>query len=119
MTTPAHSEPPRSGNSQHRDSPRRSTSVAASLPGVPRIYRFQKREPRRDRNFMAEPKIQVYLTDWCPYCARAKGLLESKGAQFEAINIEERPEARADMMARSGRRSVPQIFIGDTHGGGV
>ena len=67
---------------------------------------------------MAEPKIQVYLTDWCPYCARAKSLLESKGAQFEAINIEERPEARAEMMARSGRRSVPQIFIGDTHVGG-
>jgi glutaredoxin 3 len=68
---------------------------------------------------MAEqPKIVVYLTDWCPYCARALGLLERKGAKFETINIDERPEARAQMMARSGRRSVPQIFIGDTHVGG-
>jgi glutaredoxin 3 len=67
---------------------------------------------------VAEPKVVVYLTDWCPYCARARGLLESKGAQFEAINIDERPEARVEMTARSGRRSVPQIFIGDTHVGG-
>ena len=66
----------------------------------------------------AEPKIVVYLTDWCPYCVRARGLLEHKGAKFEIINIDERPEARAEMMARSGRRSVPQIFIGDTHVGG-
>jgi glutaredoxin 3 len=67
---------------------------------------------------MAGPKILVYSTDWCPYCARALGLLERKGAKFEIINIDERPEARAEMMARSGRRSVPQIFIGDTHVGG-
>lgn len=67
---------------------------------------------------MTEPRIVVYLTDWCPYCARARALLERKGAKFEAINIEERPEARAEMMARSGRRTVPQIFIGDTHVGG-
>jgi glutaredoxin 3 len=65
-----------------------------------------------------EPKIVVYLTDWCPYCARARDLLERKGAKFESIDIDERPEARAEMMARSGRRSVPQIFIGDTHVGG-
>lgn len=67
---------------------------------------------------MAQPKIVVYLTDWCPYCARALGLLDSKGAEFEVINVDERPEARAQMMARSGRRTVPQIFIGDTHVGG-
>jgi glutaredoxin 3 len=67
---------------------------------------------------MAEPKIVVYLTDWCPFCVSALGLLERKGAQFETINVEERPEARAEMMARSGRRTVPQIFIGDTHVGG-
>ena len=66
----------------------------------------------------AEPRIVVYLSDWCPYCTRARGLLEHKGAKFEIINIDERPEARAEMMARSGRRSVPQIFIGDTHVGG-
>jgi glutaredoxin 3 len=67
---------------------------------------------------MAESKIVVYLTGWCPYCARALDLLERKGVTFEAINIDERPEARAEMMARSGRRTVPQIFIGETHVGG-
>jgi glutaredoxin 3 len=67
---------------------------------------------------MANLRIVVYLTDWCPFCTQARGLLERKGAKFEVINIEERPEARAEMMARSGRRTVPQIFIGDTHVGG-
>jgi glutaredoxin 3 len=67
---------------------------------------------------MAEPRIQVYVTNWCPYCSRARSLLESKKAQYEAINVDERPEARAQMTARSGRRTVPQIFIGDTHVGG-
>jgi glutaredoxin 3 len=67
---------------------------------------------------MAEPKVVMYSTDWCAFCARARSLLERKGANFEIINVEERPEARAEMMARSGRRTVPQIFIGDTHVGG-
>ena len=67
---------------------------------------------------MAEPRIMLYLTEWCPFCARARGLLESKGASFEVIDVEARPEALAEMMARSGRRTVPQIFIGATHVGG-
>ena len=67
---------------------------------------------------MAAPKVQIYLTGWCPYCNRARGLLESKGAEFEEIDIEARPEARAEMTSRSGRRTVPQIFIGATHVGG-
>jgi glutaredoxin 3 len=49
---------------------------------------------------------------------RARGLLESKGARIEVINIDERPGGRAEMTARSGRHTVPQIFIGDTHVGG-
>ena len=68
---------------------------------------------------MAEPKIVMYLTDWCPYCARARGLARTQRClSSRSINIDERPEARAEMMARSGRRSVPQIFIGDKHVGG-
>ena len=67
---------------------------------------------------MADANVVVYLTDWCPYCVRARGLLETKGARVEVINIDERPEARAEMTARSGRHTVPQIFIGDTHVGG-
>jgi glutaredoxin 3 len=67
---------------------------------------------------MAAAKVVIYLTGWCPYCMRALSLLESKGVEAERINIEERPEARAQMMSRSGRSSVPQIFIGDRHVGG-
>ncbi len=63
-------------------------------------------------------KVLIYLTGWCPYCASAVSLLERKGASIERINVEEQPEAREQMLARSGRSSVPQIFIGDTHVGG-
>lgn len=67
----------------------------------------------------APPRVVMYATDWCPYCARARRLLEEKGVPFEEIDVEARPGARAEMMQRSGGRStVPQIFIGDTHVGG-
>jgi glutaredoxin 3 len=60
----------------------------------------------------------MYSSDWCGYCARARRLLKSKGAEIEEIDVDSRPGARAEMMARSGRRTVPQIFIGETHVGG-
>lgn len=65
------------------------------------------------------PRVVMYATDWCPYCARARRLLEGKGVQFEEIDVEARAGARAEMIERSGGRdTVPQIFIGDTHVGG-
>jgi glutaredoxin 3 len=67
---------------------------------------------------MAEAEIVMYSTSWCPYCSRARRLLESKGAQFREVDLDEQPEARAEMIKRSGRRTVPQIFIGNTHVGG-
>jgi glutaredoxin 3 len=67
---------------------------------------------------MSGPKVVVYLTGWCPYCTRAKQLLERKGVDFEEIDVDARSEARKEMTARSGRSSVPQIFIGATHVGG-
>jgi glutaredoxin 3 len=67
---------------------------------------------------MTAPAVTMYATGWCPYCSRARSLLERKGVQFEEIDIERVPEKRAEMQARSGRRSVPQIFIGDQHVGG-
>jgi glutaredoxin 3 len=67
---------------------------------------------------MSEPKIVMYLTGWCPYCTRARQLLKEKGVEFEEIDVDARPEARTEMAARSGRRTVPQIFIGATHVGG-
>jgi glutaredoxin 3 len=67
---------------------------------------------------MSSPAVVMYRTSWCPYCGRARALLERKGVSGEEIDMEERPEARAQMIARSGRTSVPQIFIGETHVGG-
>ena len=60
----------------------------------------------------------MYTTSWCPYCERARSLLEGKNVAFEEIDVDERPDARAEMIQRSGRTSVPQIFIGETHVGG-
>ena len=65
------------------------------------------------------PAVKMYTTAVCPYCIRAKQLLTAKGvAQIEEIRIDTDPEARAHMMEITGRRTVPQIFIGDTHVGG-
>ena len=63
--------------------------------------------------------VKMYTTGFCPYCTRAKQVLQSKGvAQIEEIRIHTDPEARRHMMDTTGRRTVPQIFIGDTHVGG-
>jgi glutaredoxin 3 len=64
------------------------------------------------------PKVVIYATTWCPYCTRARQLLASKGVEIEEIDVEARPAARVEMVARSGRSSVPQIFINQTHIGG-
>jgi glutaredoxin 3 len=63
--------------------------------------------------------VKMYTTAVCPYCVRAKSILKSKGvASIEEIRIDTDPEARAYMMETTGRRTVPQIFIGSTHVGG-
>jgi glutaredoxin 3 len=67
---------------------------------------------------MAAPTIEMYTNSWCPYCQFARTLLHGKGASFVEINLEEQPERRAEMIKRSGRHTVPQIFIGDRHIGG-
>jgi glutaredoxin 3 len=67
---------------------------------------------------MSDSKVVMYLTGWCPYCTRARELLKNKGVVIEEIDVDARPEARTEMIARSGRRTVPQIFIGETHVGG-
>ena len=64
-------------------------------------------------------KVKMYTTQVCPYCIRAKQLLQSRGvSQIEEIRIDLDPAQRDHMMAVTGRRTVPQIFIGDTHVGG-
>lgn len=67
---------------------------------------------------MSQPDIVLYATGWCPYCQRARGLLAKKGLAFKEVDIDEDAKLREEMMARSGRRTVPQIFIGDKHIGG-
>ena len=63
--------------------------------------------------------VKMYTTAVCPYCIRAKQILKSKGVeQIEEIRIDSDPGARATMMEITRRRTVPQIFIGDTHVGG-
>lgn len=64
-------------------------------------------------------KVLMYSTGVCPYCIRAEQLLNRKGiTQIEKIRVDLEPQRRSEMMARTGRRTVPQIYIGDTHVGG-
>lgn len=61
----------------------------------------------------------MYSTAVCPYCVMAERLLKSKGVEhIEKIRVDLQPEQRAEMMQKTGRRTVPQIYIGDTHVGG-
>jgi glutaredoxin 3 len=63
--------------------------------------------------------VKMYTTAVCPYCIRAKQILQSKGVtQIEEVRVDTNPEQRVHMMEITGRRTVPQIFIGDTHVGG-
>ena len=65
------------------------------------------------------PKIEIYTKMFCPYCTRAKALLDSKGATYEEHDISMGGPGRQEMLGRSnGKTTVPQIFIGDTHVGG-
>ena len=64
------------------------------------------------------PEVIVYSSDYCPYCMRAKQLLERKGVRFTEINVDGQPQVRAEMARKAGRTSVPQIWIGATHVGG-
>jgi glutaredoxin 3 len=64
-------------------------------------------------------KVTMYIKAWCPYCQRAKQLLANKGVtDIELIDLEADPAQTAVMMERTGRRTVPQIYVGDTHVGG-
>lgn len=64
------------------------------------------------------PEIQIYTTNICPYCLMAKRLLDKKGVNYTEINVESKPGLREEMMQKTKRRTVPQIYIGDYHVGG-
>lgn len=63
-------------------------------------------------------EVTMYSTRVCPYCMRAEALLKSKGVSVTKILVDNDPALRAEMEQRTGRRTVPQIFIGETHVGG-
>jgi glutaredoxin 3 len=66
-----------------------------------------------------QPDVLMYSTSWCPYCERARALLQRKSVAFREVKLDDEPDQRQRMLERSnGRRTVPQIFIGETHVGG-
>jgi len=67
---------------------------------------------------VSRPTVTMYATGWCPYCQRARELMADKGLVIDEINVDEDAAKRAEMIARSSRRTVPQIFIGGRHIGG-
>jgi glutaredoxin 3 len=64
------------------------------------------------------PAIQIYTSQLCGYCQRARRLLERKGVEYEEIRVDIEPERWNEMVARSGRDTVPQLFVGERHVGG-
>ena len=64
------------------------------------------------------PDILIYSSEHCPYCVRAKELLQRKGCDYQEIRVDLDPQAKEKMIAIIGRRTVPQIFIGERHIGG-
>jgi glutaredoxin 3 len=66
----------------------------------------------------APPRVMIYTASLCPYCHMAKELLQAKGVTFNEIDVTGEAQLRAEMRARSGRNTVPQIWIGERHVGG-
>ncbi len=65
------------------------------------------------------PRVLMYCTEVCPYCVLAERLLRAKGVtEIEKIRVDLQPELRTEMMQKTGRRTVPQIYIGERHVGG-
>jgi glutaredoxin 3 len=63
-------------------------------------------------------KVLMYTTAMCPYCQMAERLLRAKGVDVEKVRVDLEPARRVEMMEKTGRRTVPQIYVGDTHVGG-
>ena len=73
--------------------------------------------PAAPAKAVAAPLVTVYATGWCGYCNRVRALLERNGVRWHEIDVDDAPR-RAEMVARSGRHRVPQVFIGERHVGG-
>ena len=64
------------------------------------------------------PPIVIYSSQYCPFCFRAKAILQQKGVSFSEINVDGNPQLRQEMTEKAGRHTVPQIWIGERHVGG-
>lgn len=62
--------------------------------------------------------VTIYISATCPYCHRALRLLDSKGVSYQTVSVDGKPDVRQEMTGKAGQRTVPQIWIGDTHVGG-
>ncbi len=67
---------------------------------------------------MGHAPVTIYTSAWCGYCMRARALLDGRGIAYREIDVDGDPAHRREMIARSGRRTVPQVFIGEHHVGG-
>jgi len=67
---------------------------------------------------MSDDPVVMYSTRFCPFCVRARALLENKRIDYKEISVDNDPDLRQEMMQKSGQRTVPQIWIGDRHVGG-
>ena len=67
---------------------------------------------------MNQPAVVMYATAACPFCVAARNLLQAKGVRWTEVPVDQQSEKRAEMMQRSGRHTVPQVFVGDHHVGG-
>ena len=67
---------------------------------------------------MGDAPVTIYTTGWCGFCMQAKALLARNNVSFREVDVSDGPELRAEMVARSGRRTVPQVFIGERYLGG-
>ena len=83
---------------------------------VGRDFQLARRQSASGQVIM--PNVVIYTTAWCPFCIRAKALLDRKGVAYEEIPVDGNPTLRAEMASKAGRTSVPQIWIGDKHVGG-
>lgn len=63
-------------------------------------------------------QVTLYISAYCPFCHRAIRLLDSKGVSYQTISVDGKPDVRQEMTLKAGARTVPQIWIGDTHVGG-
>ncbi len=64
------------------------------------------------------PKVMMYSTRFCPFCVMARRLLDRKGISYDEVRVDAEPARREEMRARTGRHTVPQIFVGERHVGG-